>query len=640
MTRIEWTEHFNGRLAPASEASDYNNALQAGVGRPATAELHASFKHVEDWIRAIKEGRNNIVSGRVRSGSLTCEELGLALKVEESEFDLFVAADEELPDALHRRVRYRLNLRDPETNERFTLRGFKLLENDPGLDAWYDSTTLFTRIYDGVIVDESKLWAIGVLRIEPSAFVQELLSFFSRSARQRGQALPALRYGAAFLSEMLRTYVGKPVRQARPSFPIDRPAPGWRLPAQKAWRPVPGKPGLERWVYPFDVEDLDFPLNVQRLRRAGEGPKGDPVLLIPGSGVRANMFYGQPGNDSLAEHLLDAGYDVWVENWRASIDFPPNRYTLDQAARLDHPGALATVLANVEDGKQLRAVVHCQGSVSFLMAYLAGYLDDARLSHVVSSAVSLFIEIKWETWLKQRVAVPVVDHVLRLRWMDAQWGLRADTPAGAVFAAVAKPMERPCGNPVCQVACFMYGSGWDTLLLHEDPAGGCQLDRAVHDWSARELGFTPMTFLDQICDSSRYGYVVPARDSGPFAPASYLFPANVKRPNPSARFTFIAGDQNRMFRWQGQRKAAYFMRRFHGYTTDFVGIPGFGHLDTIWGRRAPTDVFPVIVDGLRWDAGTRSPSELWRERKPNQQDRHMRPDWPERHGAIRRMFCR
>ena len=46
------------------------------------------------------------------------------------------------------------------------------------------------------------------------------------------------------------------------------------------------------------------------------------------------MFYGQPSGRTLAEVLLDDGYDVWAQNWRGSLDFPPNLYTLDRVARV------------------------------------------------------------------------------------------------------------------------------------------------------------------------------------------------------------------------------------------------------------------------------------------------------------------
>ncbi len=442
-------------------------------------------------------------------------------------FQILVPANGQYSDALHLRMRYDLDLRLDGSGELATLHGFKLVENDPGFDAWSDTTTLFTRIFRGAGVPGTPTraccWRSAYCTSTWASFARQMLSFSGQGGSLADRAKAVARYQAYFAGRVARAYVGAPITQTRPAFPIDRPAPDWQVPkSELKWHPVPSNPTLERRVVPFDVEDLDFPLNVQQLRLAGAAAPGngdsaaqaqapskrEPVLLIPGSGVRANMFYGQPVGVSLAEYLLREGYDVWAENWRASIDFPPNSYTLDSAARFDHPRAVDVVLKETGH-KRLAAVVHCQGSVGFLMACTAGYLDGTKLSHVISSAVSLFVEVKPMTWLKQRVAAPIVG--LAAPWMDAQWGLRADTPTGTLFGAVAKRMERPCGNPACQLANFMYGSGWDTLLLHEGPDGSPWLHPAVHDWSARELGATPMSFIDQICDASRYGHVVPAQ---------------------------------------------------------------------------------------------------------------------------------
>ena len=87
------------------------------------------------------------------------------------------------------------------------------------------------------------------------------------------------------------------------------------------------------------------------------------MLLVPGSGVRAEMYYGQPVGLSCAEYLLDLGYDVWVETWRASIDLPPNDYTLDHAARHDHPLAVKKVLT-VCDAEAARGAVPARRSPS------------------------------------------------------------------------------------------------------------------------------------------------------------------------------------------------------------------------------------------------------------------------------------
>ena len=633
MTGVRWTERFTGWLGFES-AVDFNDALRKGVGTRTTMTIQVSFDDVDSWVR------DPGYAGRVERGTLSCDGLqGRAATVTGGEFRILVPAGGELSDVLHLRMRYEVRLRHDSTGEPLTLYGFKLVENDPGFDAWRDTTTLFSRLYrgSGVPADEDDpelTLAIGVLRIEPLSFARQMIGFRGIGGGLMDQLRAPVRYQWWFGKRLARAYVGQPVTLARPSFPIDRPEPDWETPKRELeWHPVAGNPTLERRVVPFEVEDLDFPLNVQRLRLAGAGPgepDGDPVLLIPGSGVRANMFYGQPVGPSLAEYLLRRGYDVWVENWRASIDFPPNRYTLDQAARVDHPTAIDVVLAETgrPDG-QLKTVVHCQGSVGFLMGYVAGFMD-GKVSHVVSSAVSLFPDVRWPTWVKQRAAAPLVQ--LAMPWMDAQWALRSDTLVGSSVRHGRQAHRTAVRNSPCQLANFMYGSGWDTLLLHKGPDGRDWLDPAVHDWSARELGATPMSFIDQISESSRYGHVVPAQPRDAATPANYLArPKSLPAPDKRARFTFIAGDQNRMWRWQGQAKAAKFMREFHDCAADFCGIPGFGHLDTIWGREAPEKVFPVIADGLEWDGSGTPPSGQAAQRG---EDRTLNEPWPDRTGRL------
>ena len=73
--------------------------------------------------------------------------------------------------------------------------------------------------------------------------------------------------------------------------------------------------------------------------RATEGP----IVLVHGAGVRANTF-NPPNAVNLIHMLVDRGYDVWVNNWRASIDLEFNEYDLDQAAVHDHPAAVRRIL--------------------------------------------------------------------------------------------------------------------------------------------------------------------------------------------------------------------------------------------------------------------------------------------------------
>ncbi len=54
--------------------------------------------------------------------------------------------------------------------------------------------------------------------------------------------------------------------------------------------------------------------------RGTSAAKG-PVLLVHGAGVRANIFRA-PSGRNLVDLLVDEGWDVWLENWRASIEIP------------------------------------------------------------------------------------------------------------------------------------------------------------------------------------------------------------------------------------------------------------------------------------------------------------------------------
>ena len=94
-------------------------------------------------------------------------------------------------------------------------------------------------------------------------------------------------------------------------------------------------------VIPFSAGD-GVACNLINVRGKHAPTKG-PVLLVHGAGVRANIFRA-PSGRTLVDVLVDEGWDVWLENWRASIDVPHNHWTLDQAAVYDHPRAVRTVL--------------------------------------------------------------------------------------------------------------------------------------------------------------------------------------------------------------------------------------------------------------------------------------------------------
>jgi pimeloyl-ACP methyl ester carboxylesterase len=315
--------------------------------------------------------------------------------------------------------------------------------------------------------------------------------------------------------------------------------------------------------------------------RSEKEPRKGPVLLVHGAGVRANIFRA-PVETTLVDTLLAAGYDVWLENWRASIDFPPNTWTLDQAARFDHPEAVNTVVARTGQDR-VKAVIHCQGSTSFMMSAMAGLVP--RVSTIVSNAVSLHTVVPRLSELKIRFAMPLVSHLTL--YLNPQWGRFAPTLTAKAIDLFVEMTHHECNNPVCKEVSFTYGSGWPALWSHEN------LNDATHDWLKDEFAHVPLSFFEQMARCIRMGHLVANEDASPL-PRDFI----AQPPRTEARIAFLAGADNHCFLPIGQvRSFRFFDRQRPGFHALHV-LPKYGHLDVFMGRHAARDTFPLILAEL------------------------------------------
>jgi hypothetical protein len=305
------------------------------------------------------------------------------------------------------------------------------------------------------------------------------------------------------------------------------------------------------------------------------------VLVVHGAGVRAELFR-PPLPRTLVDALIDDGWDVWLLNWRASIDLDPVPWTLDQAAAHDHPAAVAHV-RSATGADRVKAVVHCQGSTSFIMAAVAGLLPE--VDTIVSNAVSLHPVIPAVSRFKIGRVAPVIGHVLP--HISPAWGDRPEGVPARCVAGFVRATHRECRNAVCRMVSFTYGSGRPALWSHAN------LDEATHDWIRGEFAEVPMTFFAQMNRSVRAGHLVPAGD------AEGLPPSFVGRaPRTDARIVLLAGEDNRCFLAESQRRTFDFLNHHRPGCDSLHLLPGYGHLDVFLGRRAATDIFPLILEEL------------------------------------------
>lgn len=332
-------------------------------------------------------------------------------------------------------------------------------------------------------------------------------------------------------------------------------------------------------IVPFEAGD-GRRLNLIQVR--GErAPTRGPVLLVHGAGVRANIFR-PPLATTFVDALLAEGYDVWLENWRASIDFEPIEWTLDQAALYDHPAAVRTVVAET-GAARIKAVIHCQGSTSFTMSALAGLVP--QVGTIVSNAVSLHPRVSWVSQQKGRFALPLVGALTP--YLDPRWGEHAEGFVPRALQALVKLTHHECDNGVCRFSSFTYGTGFPVLWRHEN------LDDATHDWIRGEFAAVPISFFRQMTRCLDAGHLL-RHEHLPELPADFT----AQPPRTDARFAFIAGEHNDCFKWQSQQASFDWFDHQRPNFHSLHVLGGYGHLDVFIGKNAARDTFPVLLAEL------------------------------------------
>jgi hypothetical protein len=576
--------HYHERMRGwvSFDARDYNTGVVDGRKAGTRCDMTLSVE-VDDFDSFIRDPEYPArLSGRVR-----CPQLGGDLDGEDGTLNLFADA----PDGKHRRALYRLFVRDP-AGRPLTMTGFKLVgrgtTRHPWLNGsvWCDTSSLLVRLLKGHVTegeeeeDDPRTIATGVLGMGPLGFLGTVLSVRGRRLRD------VVRFGREFVHRLRATYAGPRFAAAQFDYPTRlRPRPGDRVTDETDWHPPPERPDLVRRILRFETDD-GCELNVHHLSLPGEHPgRGtpdrDPVLLIGGLAMRAQSFYTSPTRPTLVDVLLKKGYDVWVENWRTSLDLPARSYTLDRAARYDHPAAIRKVLKETKR-EHLAAVAHCMGSASLTMSVLAGKAPELR--RVVSSAVSYDIELAARSKRRLKWQLPIVR--LFSAGTDPQWAARAPSLTAAGLSRIGR-LRRAYSNPLVAAATYIYGGEPEAMWMRAN------LDEETLEWVAREFGYAPFTFFKQMHRSSQAKHLVPDEALPDWPPdlAGRLPPEGTS-------FTFIAGAQNRFFLPEAQERTwAYFeskQPRVHHHKE----FPGYSHYDVLIGRRAAKDVFGYVLGAL------------------------------------------
>ncbi|UII25981.1 esterase [Fulvivirga maritima] len=307
-------------------------------------------------------------------------------------------------------------------------------------------------------------------------------------------------------------------------------------------------------------------------------PDKGPLLLVHGAGVRANIF-NSPTTTNIIQYALAQGYDVWLENWRASIDLPASEWDLDQAAINDHPAAVQKIV-ELTGSKTIKAIIHCQGSTSFMISAVLGLIPEVTV--IVSNAVSLHPVVPKYSVFKMNVYVPAVSPFFT--YLNPQWGKHAPDAKTKLLKLIVKTFHRENDTMVGKFVSFVYGAGWPALWELEN------LNDATKNWIKEEFAAVPLSFFHHMRRCMRAGHLVSNNDeTTSYAPSKL---------NTDARIILFAGAKNKCFCSDSQLNTYNYLNKVNPGKHSLYVLDEYSHLDVFFGKNAHKDVFPLMFKEL------------------------------------------
>lgn len=555
---LQFTESMKGYIQPTEDAYlDYSAAYEDGKDNENYFEfvLTVISDDIEDMLKDEKHEAR--ITGTVKCQFLSPEPLTVTGGV----FNLFVQDPENKNTKL---MKYGMNL-TTEAGEDYYFYGFKSAHNDEGFDLWADTTTLFITIYKGKN-DQAPVAARGKLKILPLDFMKQMTTMKVINGNGIGESLKfQAEFGKYFAGALFDTYGG--IFTSQSYFNSDA-TPRKKRPLRAA---APE-------IYDFNTED-----NLKlRLTRYQGGSKG-PVILSHGLGVSSRIFSMDTFETNLVEFLNEHSYDVWLLDYRASIELPDaanTQFSADEIAKYDYPAAVKKV-QEVTGAESVQMVVHCFGSTAWTMSMLGGHLHNVRSA--VVSQVSTHMKVPGMTKLKTGLHLPTfmdklgIDSLTAYVDDNSKWVEKFFDDA-LRFYPIQK--EERCDSPVCHRITFLYGQ----LYEHD------QLNDETHEHLHEMFGVANIRSLEHLALLARKGHVVDFDGEESYLP-------HLERM--AIPITFISGAENECFLPESTELTYNLLSEKNGEELykRFV-IPNYGHIDCIYGKNAARDVYPHILAQL------------------------------------------
>ncbi|MDL5597859.1 GMC oxidoreductase [Bacillus subtilis] len=560
---VQFTETMKGyfsRAFTAAQSTDlkvYEAAAKRGEADNSPIDFTLTIT-ANDLNRMIKEPEHAAtIVGTVIAPALSPQPLTASNGV----FNLFEQFEQQV-DTRH--MKYDMKLTAEDGNDYF-FSAFKTVPEDNGvLNIWHDTSTLYVTLYRGP--DKSgEVIGSGVMHIKPADFAKQMTTMKVLNARNERERIEGLaRFGKFFAGILWESYGGvfagdkyfNPDAPPRLKRPLDAPTPD---------------------VHFFPTED-----GVElRLSRYQAGSKG-PVMLVHGLGVGSNIFSTDTIQTNLLEFLCKHDYDVWLLDFRVSILLPASKkeWNGDQIAQYDFKAAIGQIQQQT-GAKDVQCVVHCYGATTFFMSLLAG-LQGVR--SVVCSQIAADTVVATATGLKAGLHLPGMLDAIGIKSMTAyadskeNWFNRLYDKALNGYARIEA--QGYCTNPVCHRITFMYAS----LYRHDT------LNETLHDNLHELFGESNIETFEHLALIVRKGHLVDFKGNDVYMPHFDRLTMPI---------CFISGAENQCYLPESTLKTYQRVCEKHGperYSRHVV--PGYGHIDCMFGKNAVVDVYPIILEHL------------------------------------------
>ncbi len=579
---VSFTEEMKGYITLSPERMDYQAAHDRGKKENNFFMFHLTIT-IEDVDFFVNDPRQQAVA----VGWIKNKQFGGKRPVEKGVFNLFVDAGQ--PDKNIKNMRYRLFFQDAN-GRKLTFTGHKVVQDDGVTNIWHDTTTLYSRVYEGTVEPEqdetAAVVASGIIIILPQDFAKQLTTF-----RSTGPNFKARREG---MSKFIKIFAGTLYEEYMPKFFQSDPQI-W----DKREIPLYTLEGVEKAEITTHYLTTDDKIGISMLRF--QRAESDDVVVLSHGLTTSTDMYIMPEQKNLVNYLHNNGFqDVWSLDWRGSkrhsYNLFPNRFSLDDIALYDYPAALARVREVIGPKKRIHFIVHCVGSITFFMSLYGGVIAQDGIASVISNSVSLTPRVRAWTKFKMWAFLPLMYYLFRFPNINPTWANLPGPARGKYFAKAVDLFHPECDVSECHMLSMMWGTGWPACYEHVN------LNEITHRRVGDLFGAIELSYWYHIRKMLARGVVVKNRPKDPVydaLPNNYLDHfAKITVPT-----LFMSGTKNKIFPGSNQVTYETLNRLMPGNKNELYTPEGYGHQDTLMGKNNHRDIFPRLVDFLNKHRG-------------------------------------